>query len=110
MRERLRTAAEHLYMLAVCFFLLWNLLYMTEARWTFPVLEALPAVSVGLAAASLLLCRRPAKVGLLLALPLWMAVASCYRGAEVLQAQLPQIARAALALGVMLPKGVILPL
>ena len=46
MRERLRTAAEHLYMLAVCFFLLWNLLYMTEARWTFPVQEALPAVSV----------------------------------------------------------------
>ena len=107
MRERLRTAAEHLYMLAVCFFLLWNLLYMTEARWTFPVLEAIPAVSVGLAAASLLLCRRPVKAGLLLALPLWMVVASAYRGAAVLQMQLPQIARAALALGVMLPAPLI---
>ena len=35
MRERLRTAAEHLYMLAVCFFLLWNVFYMTEAQWLY---------------------------------------------------------------------------
>ena len=103
MARRWRNVCEHVYMLCLSFFLLWNVFYMTEAQWTFDVRGAFPAVWLGLAAAALLMCRmRPGAAGWLLALPVWMAVASAYRGAEVLQAQLADIWRAVLAFGVVL--------
>ena len=102
--RRLRDACEHLYMLAVGFFLLWNVFYMTEAQWTFDVRGAFPGVWLGMAAAALVLGRfRTGAGGWLLALPVWMLIASAYRGAEVLAAQTGMIARAVLAFGVMLP-------
>lgn len=103
MKRRLRVVCEHVYMLSAGFFLLWNVLYMTEAQWTFAVREAFPAIWLGLAAAALAMCRlRPGAAGWLLALPVWMAVASAYRGAEVLGAQRADILRAVLAFGVIL--------
>ena len=102
--RRVRDACEHLYMLAVGFFLLWNVFYMTEAQWTFDVRGAFPAIWLGLAAAALIMGRmKPGVGGFLLALPVWMLVASAYRGSEVLEAQTGMIARAVLAFGVMLP-------
>ncbi len=104
MTRRLRAACEHLYMLAVGFFLLWNVFYMTEAQWTFDVRGAFPALWLGLAAAALVMTRmKPGAGAWLLMLQVWMLVSSAYRGAEVLSAQTGQIARAALAFGVMLP-------
>lgn len=102
--RRMRDVCEHLYMLAVGFFLLWNVFYMTEAQWTFDVRGAFPAVWLGLAAAALAMgYMKPGVGGWLLALPVWMLIASAYRGMEVLQAQTGMIARAVLAFGVMLP-------
>ena len=102
--RRIRTVCEHVYMLAVCFFLLWNILYMTEARWTFALREWFPPLWLVLAAAALAMCRmKPGAGAWLMALPVWMAVASAYRGAAVLQAQTPMILRAVLAFGVILP-------
>lgn len=103
--KRWRALCEHAYMLAVCFFLLWNVFYMTEAQWTFDVRGAFPAVWLGLAGAALVMCRmKPgAAYAPLLALPVWMLLASAYRGAAVLSAQTADICRAVLAFGVMLP-------
>lgn len=102
--RRLRDICEHVYMLAVCLFLLWNIAYMTEAQWTFDVRGAFPAVWLGLAAAALAMGRmKPGSGGLMLALPVWMLVSSAWRGTEVLAAQMGMIARAVLAFGVMLP-------
>lgn len=102
--KRLRSLLENVYMLAVGAFLLWNIAYMTEAGWTFAIRGAFPAVTLGLAAAALLMMRcKSGPCGWLLALLGWMTIASAYRGSEVLQAQLPQIARGLLAFGVMLP-------
>ena len=103
--KRWRAVCEHAYMLAVCFFLLWNVFYMTEAQWTFDVRGAFPAAWLGLAGAALVLCRmKPgAAYAPLLALPVWMLLSSAYRGAAVLSAQTADICRAVLAFGVMLP-------
>ncbi len=102
--KRLRVVCEHICMLAVCFFLLWNIPYMTEAQWTFSLREYFAPVWLGLAAAALVMTRmKPGAGAYLLALPVWMGIASAYRGAEVLQAQAPQILRAVLAFGVILP-------
>ena len=56
--RRFRAVCEHAYMLAVCFFLLWDIPYMTEAQWTFSLRGVFPAVWYGLAAAALLMLRR----------------------------------------------------
>ena len=103
--RRWRAVCEHAYMLVVCFFLLWNVFYMTEAQWTFDVRGAFPAVWLGLAGAALVMTRlKPgAAYAPLLALPVWMLVSSAYRGVAVLSAQTADICRAALAFGVMLP-------
>jgi len=102
--KKLRGLLEHAYMLAVCAFLLWNIAYMTEAQWTFDVRGAFPVIWLGLAALALAKQRlKPGAGGLLLALTGWMACASAARGGEVLQVQLPQIARGLLAFGVILP-------
>lgn len=102
--KKLRDLLEHGYMLAVCAFLLWNIAYMTEAQWTFDVRGVFPAVWLGLAALALLMQRfRPGAGGLLLALTGWMAISSAARGGEVMAVQLPQLARALLAFGVVLP-------
>lgn len=104
MKRRLRDFCEGLYLLAVCFFLLWNIPYMTEAEWTFAARELFPALSLGLAGAALLLSRLKPGAGFwLLALPVWMLIASAYRGAQALQVQQGMIARAVLAFGVILP-------
>ena len=102
--KRLRAACEHVYMLAVCAFFLWDIPYMTEAQWTFDVRGAFPAVWYGLAAAMLLLTRLRLRAAWLPAgLLAWMTAMSAYRGANVLEAQLPMIARGVLAFLVILP-------
>ena len=102
--RRFRAVCEHAYMLAVCFFLLWDIPYMTEAQWTFSLRGVFPAVWYGLAAAALLMLRRkPATAWLSAGLLAWMAAMSAYRGANVLAAQLSMIGRGVLAFLVILP-------
>lgn len=100
--KKLRGFFEHLYMLAVCAFLLWDIPYMTEAQWTFGVRGAFPAVWYGLAAMALVLSRfRLGALWLPAGLLAWMGAMSAYRG--VLDAQLGAIAHGVLAFLVILP-------
>lgn len=102
--DRLRTACEQAYMLAVCFFLLWDIPYMTEAQWTFDLRGWFPAAWYGLAACALVLTRMQLGAGWFPAgLLVWMTAASAYRGAAVLDAQMADIARGVLAFMVILP-------
>lgn len=102
--KRIRVVCEHVYMLAVCAFLLWDIPYMTEAQWTFDIRGCFPAVWYGLAAAALVMARLKMGAAWLPAgLLAWMAAASAYRGANVLTAQLPMIAHGVLAFLVILP-------
>lgn len=100
--KRLRAACEHAYMLAVCFFLLWDIPCMTEAQWTFDVRGAFPAAWCALAVAALALTRLKMGAAWLPAgLLAWMAAMSAYRG--VLDAQWQPILQGVLAFLVILP-------
>lgn len=100
--KRLRAACEHAYMLAVCFFLLWDIPYMTEAQWTFDVRGAFPAAWCALAAAALaLMRRRPGTLWLSAGLLAWMSAMSAYRG--VLDVQGRPILQGVLAFLAILP-------
>ncbi len=101
---RVRAVCEHGYMLAVSFFLLWHVLYMTEAGWTFDAMEGFPAACAALAGISLLLCRfRWGSAWLGAGLLAWMAAACLIRDAHLLQLQWEPISRGMLAFLVMLP-------
>jgi len=102
--KKLRGICAHVYMLAVCAFLMWDIAFMTEAQWTFGLREAFPGVWYGLAAAALLMMRfRPGPAVLPLGFLAWMAASSAWRGIPVLEAQAEEIARGVLAFAVILP-------
>ena len=85
-------------MLAVSFFLLWHVLYMTEAGWTFDAMEGFPAACAALAGISLLLCRfRWGSAWLGAGRLAWMAAACLIRDAHLLQLQWEPISRGMLA-------------
>ena len=87
-RLNIRRLCEHVYMLCVCFFLLWDVFYMTEAGWTFAVRTVFPAVWGVLALAALGMSRlRLGVLYLPAGLLAWMAAASAYRGLAVLRMQ-----------------------
>ena len=103
-KARVRAVCEHVYMLAVCFFLLWDVFYMTEADWTFAVRGAFSAVWCVLAVAAALLGRfRLGWLYLPAGLLVWMGAASVWRGQAVLDAQLPSLMNGVLAFLVILP-------
>lgn len=100
--KKLRGFFEHLYLAAVCAFLLWDIPYMTEAQWTFDVRGAFPAAWCALAVLALVLSRFRLGAGWLGAgLLAWMGAMSAYRG--VLEAQLGALAHGVLAFLVILP-------
>lgn len=99
-----RRVCEHVYMLAVCAFLLWDVAYMTEAEWTFAVRGFFPGIFYGLAAAALVMTRlRLGPAYLLGGLLVWMAASSAYQGVQLLQAEMSEIANGVLAFLVILP-------
>ncbi len=102
-RKSLRRVCENAYMLTVCTLLMWNIPYMTEAAWTFPVRDALPYVGYGLAACGILLRREARGVILPLLFLGWMTAASVLAGRMVLDAQAEAIANGVTALLVILP-------
>ncbi len=100
--KKLRGFCEHVYVLAVCAFLLWDIPYMTEAQWTFDVRTWFPAAWYGLAAAALVMSRfRLGAVWLPAGLLAWMGAMSAYRG--VLDVQSGALAHGVLALLIILP-------
>ncbi|MBQ8556978.1 MAG: O-antigen ligase family protein [Clostridia bacterium] len=102
-RSLVRQICEHVYMLSVCVFLLWDVAYMTEGSFT-AVSAYFPAVWYGLAAAALVMCRgRLGPVWLLMALLLWMTASSAYRGTQVLEAEQQALANGVLAFLVICP-------
>lgn len=83
--RKLRSLCEHVYMLAVCAFLLWDIAFMTEAAWTFPLRMLFPKMWLALAAGALVLSRgRLGAAYLPAALLAWMALVSGLRGQHVL--------------------------
>lgn len=103
-KNHIRAICEHAYMLAVCFFLLWDVFYMTEANWTFTVRTVFPAVWAVMAVAGMGLGRfRLGRMYLPAGLLVWMLAASAWRGQAVLDAQLPSLMNGVLAFGVILP-------
>jgi len=105
--SRLRSVCEHICLMAVCAFLLWDIPYMTEAQWTFGVRSCFPAVWGVLAAAVLALSRFRLGAGWFLGgLAAWITAACAYRG--VLDAHAGALAHAVLAFLVVqpLPKAV----
>ncbi len=102
-RKSLRRLCENAYMLAVCALLLWDVPYMTEAAWTFPLREALPFIGYGLAVFGLALRRRFDGALLPVMFLAWMAGASAYAGRAALDGQMRAIANGVIALLVILP-------
>ena len=83
--RKLRSLCEHVYMLAVCAFLLWDIAFMSEAAWTFPLRTIFPKMWLALAAGALVLSRgRLGAAYLPAALLAWMALVSGLRGQHAL--------------------------
>lgn len=80
-RRNIRNVLEGAYLLLAGFFLLWNVLYMTETRLSFALQPLLPVLGVGAAVMALALQRfRPGWTALPLVLLLWMAASSALNG------------------------------
>lgn len=104
MRSKIRQVLEHVYMLAVCAFLLWDVAYMTEAAWTFDAPEVFPWITLPLAAAGIILCRGKLGAGWFTAGFLgWTLLVSARMGERVLAAQWPALCNGVLAFLVLLP-------
>lgn len=102
--RKLRCVCEHVYMLAVCAFLLWDIAFMTEAAWIFPLHVFFPKLWLALAAGALVLSRgRLGAAYLPAALLAWMALVSGLRGEHVLLQERQAIFNGVLAFLVILP-------
>lgn len=96
--RRIRCACEHVYLTAVCLFLLWDVAFMTEAEWTFAIRPAFPWIWRVLAVCALGMSRGRIRAMAWPALLLvWMAGTSLYRGTEVFRAVLPAMDHGVLA-------------
>lgn len=104
-RGVIRQVLEHVYMLAVCAFLMWDVAFMTEAAWTFDVPEVFPWIALTLAAAGAVLCRGRLGTGGWLAAGFlgWMVISSALKGERILQTQWPAISNGVTAFLVLLP-------
>lgn len=100
-RRNIRRVCEHLYMLAVCALLLWNVAYMTEAPWTFAARRVLPLVGAMAAVAAILVQDSRRRVLLPVLLLAWMALRSVLAGVQ--EAQMPALQNGVTAFLAILP-------